>query len=82
MRDERPMTDTSHAVDAVYPMVRRRRPRRLLDADGDEVFAFVDVFPSRTGVSPRWRRTPRRTTIDNESTTNYKEPTTTATRHL
>jgi len=80
MRDERPMTDTSHAVDAVYPDGPGVAVHgRLLDADGDEVFAFVDVFPSRTGVSPRWRRTPRRTTIDNESTTNYKEPTTTAT---
>jgi ketosteroid isomerase-like protein len=45
MRDERPMTDTTHAVDAVYPKGPGVAVRgRLLDADGDEVFAFVDVF--------------------------------------
>jgi ketosteroid isomerase-like protein len=45
MRDERPMTDTTHAVDAVYPVGPGVAVRgRLLDADGDEVFAFVDVF--------------------------------------
>lgn len=59
MRDERPMTDTTHAVDGVYPngpdgpadsdgsgvAVRGR----LLDADGDELFAFVDVFSIEDG---------------------------------
>lgn len=45
MRDERPMTDTTHAVDAVYPEGPGVAVRgRLLDAEGDEVFAFVDVF--------------------------------------
>jgi len=45
MRDERPMTDTTHAVDAVYPKGPGVAVRgRLLDEDGDEVFAFVDVF--------------------------------------
>ena len=45
MRDERPMTDTTHAVDAVYPKGPGVAVRgRLLDGDGDEVFAFVDVF--------------------------------------
>jgi len=45
MRDERPITDTSHAVDAVYPKGPGVAVRgRLLDADGDELFAFVDVF--------------------------------------
>jgi ketosteroid isomerase-like protein len=50
MRDERPMTDTSHAVDAVYPAGPGVAVRgRLLDADGDEVFAFVDVFSVADG---------------------------------
>ncbi|WP_050032439.1 nuclear transport factor 2 family protein [Halorubrum halophilum] len=50
MRDERPMTDTSHAVDAVYPEGPGVAVRgRLLDADGDELFAFVDVFSVEGG---------------------------------
>ncbi|OYR50546.1 DUF4440 domain-containing protein [Halorubrum sp. Ea8] len=50
MRDERPMTDTTHAVDAVYPSGPGVAVRgRLLDADGDEVFAFVDVFDVADG---------------------------------
>jgi ketosteroid isomerase-like protein len=48
MRDERPLTDTSHPVDAVYRTdgadgelaVRGR----LLDADGNRITGFVDVF--------------------------------------
>jgi len=50
MRDERPMTDTTHAVDAVYPTGPGVAVRgRLLDADGDELFAFVDVFEVADG---------------------------------
>lgn len=50
MRDERPMTDTTHVVDAVYPAGPGVAVRgRLLDADGDEVFAFVDVFDVADG---------------------------------
>ena len=45
MRDERPNTDTTHAVDRVYPAGPGVAVRgRLLDADGDVLFAFVDVF--------------------------------------
>ena len=45
MRDERPMTDTTHVVDGVYPSGPGVAVRgRLLDADGEELFAFVDVF--------------------------------------
>jgi ketosteroid isomerase-like protein len=46
MRQERPMSDTSHPVDAVFEndagdvAVRGR----LLDADGNRLVAFVDVF--------------------------------------
>jgi ketosteroid isomerase-like protein len=47
MRDERPMTTTSHPLDAVYESdgpgevaVRGR----LLDADGERIVSFVDVF--------------------------------------
>ncbi|GAB7009013.1 nuclear transport factor 2 family protein [Halorubrum trueperi] len=50
MRDERPMTDTTHAVDAVYPEGPGVAVRgRLLDADGEELFAFVDVFDVADG---------------------------------
>ncbi|WP_128905427.1 nuclear transport factor 2 family protein [Halorubrum amylolyticum] len=50
MRDGRPMTDTAHAVDAVYPEGPGVAVRgRLLDADGDELFAFVDVFSVEDG---------------------------------
>ena len=63
LRDERPLTDTEHVVDATYESdpggdddgsepagsagvaVRGR----LLDADGDELFAFVDVFDVADG---------------------------------
>ncbi|SMO63969.1 nuclear transport factor 2 family protein [Halorubrum cibi] len=62
MRDERPMTDTEHVVDAVYESdpdgddpPNPAGPTgvavqgRLLDADGDELFAFVDVFDVEDG---------------------------------
>ncbi|MFW6000063.1 MAG: nuclear transport factor 2 family protein [Halorubrum sp.] len=45
MRDERPNTDTTHAVERVYPAGPGVAVRgRLLAADGEELFAFVDVF--------------------------------------
>ncbi|MEF8812391.1 MAG: nuclear transport factor 2 family protein [Halovenus sp.] len=45
MREDRPMTDTSHAVDAVYTDGDEVAVRgRLLSADGDELIGFVDVF--------------------------------------
>ena len=50
MRDERPMTDTTHVVDAVYPHGPGAAARgRLLDADDAELFAFVDVFDVADG---------------------------------
>ena len=50
MRDERPNTDTTHAVERVYPAGPGVAVRgRLLDADGDELFAFVDVFDVADG---------------------------------
>ncbi|ELZ46216.1 hypothetical protein C464_11463 [Halorubrum coriense DSM 10284] len=50
MRDERPNTDTTHAVDRVYPSGPGVAVRgRLLDADGAELFAFVDVFDVENG---------------------------------
>ncbi len=45
MRDERPMTDTTHAVDAVYPEgIGVAVQGRLRGPDGEDLFAFVDVF--------------------------------------
>ncbi|MFB6126080.1 MAG: nuclear transport factor 2 family protein [Halolamina sp.] len=47
MRERRPLSDTTHVVDAV--LVARDAPEaaahgRLCAADGEELFAFVDVF--------------------------------------
>jgi ketosteroid isomerase-like protein len=46
MREERPNRETSHPIDAIYrasgdDLAARGR---LLDADGEEIAAFVDVF--------------------------------------
>lgn len=50
MRDDRPNTDTTHAVERVYPVGPGVAVRgRLLDDDGEEVFAFVDVFDVSEG---------------------------------
>jgi ketosteroid isomerase-like protein len=47
MRDERPMTDTSHPLDAVYTQQEGSEVAvrgRLLGPDGDPLARFVDVF--------------------------------------
>lgn len=45
MRDERPETDTTHAVEAVYAGGDEVAVRgRLLRGDGSVWFGFVDVF--------------------------------------
>jgi ketosteroid isomerase-like protein len=49
MRDDRPNKDTSHEVEAVYRRTGDDRGDyavrgRLLDADGNPMFAFVDAF--------------------------------------
>lgn len=56
VREERPQTDTTHAVDAVYPCDSSASREdgddpdavavrgRLLDADGGLLVRFVDVF--------------------------------------
>jgi len=67
MREERPQTDTTHPVDAVFEADgsevsdARRAPSgqrpdgavavrgRLLDADGDRIVRFVDVFEFTAG---------------------------------
>ena len=64
MREDRPMTDTEHVVDAVYttdPGGDTSRGDssseetgiavrgRLLDATGDELFTFLDVFTVADG---------------------------------
>jgi len=48
-RDERPMTETTHVVEAVYDVGPADSGNvavqgRLLDVDGATLFAFVDVF--------------------------------------
>ena len=51
MREDRPMTDTDHVVDAVYPNgVGVAARGRLLDADGEELFGYVDVFAFEDGA--------------------------------
>ncbi len=50
MRDERPQTDTAHAIDAVYAGDGEVAARgRLLRADGSVWFGFVDVFSLEDG---------------------------------
>jgi len=49
MREERPLKDTSHPVDAVYERTGDEPPEvavrgRLLKADGSRLASFVDVF--------------------------------------
>ena len=50
MREERPMTDTTHELDDVFGAEDRAAARgRLLDGDGDPVFAFADHFRIEDG---------------------------------
>lgn len=50
MREERPMTDTTHEVLSVLESGGDVAVRgRLLDGDGEEVFGFVDVHEFATG---------------------------------
>ena len=45
MRSERPVTDTSHDITTVCASRGGRAASgHLLDADGNELFAFIDVF--------------------------------------
>jgi ketosteroid isomerase-like protein len=47
MREERPLTDTSHPVDCVYRTQEESEVAvrgRLLDPDGEVIVRFVDVF--------------------------------------
>lgn len=50
MREERPQTDTSHPIDAVYESEDRVAVQgTLLTAAGDEITGFVDVFHDAGG---------------------------------
>lgn len=46
MREERPMTDTTHAVDALYEddETQEVAARGRLRRDNEDLFGFVDVF--------------------------------------
>lgn len=56
MRDDRPRTDTEHAIDEVYEGADGVAVRgRLLDADRDELLAFVDAFEIADGELVRLR---------------------------
>ena len=53
MRDERPRTETSHALDGVYADEKGGEIAvrgRLLDADGERLFGFVDVHALDDGA--------------------------------
>ena len=50
MREDRPMTDTTHAVDAVYRDGEEVAVRGRLRRDGDDLFGFVDVFSFDDGA--------------------------------
>lgn len=50
MREERPQTDTSHPLDAVYVDGDRLAIEgRLLASDGSQIAGFVDVFAFADG---------------------------------
>ena len=50
MREGRPQTDTTHPVDSVYHGDDEVAVRgRLLDADGERIAGFVDVFAFSDG---------------------------------
>ncbi|PSP84481.1 ketosteroid isomerase [Halobacteriales archaeon QS_6_64_34] len=50
MREERPQTDTTHPIDAVFEADGTVAVRgRLLDADGDHIVGFVDIFAFTDG---------------------------------
>jgi ketosteroid isomerase-like protein len=54
MREERPMTDTSHPVDDVFTSGDAVAVRgRLLDGQGDRIVGFVDVFAVEDGAVTR-----------------------------
>ena len=45
MRSERPQTDTTHRVDTLLESAASLAASgRLFDAEGNELFAFIDVF--------------------------------------
>jgi ketosteroid isomerase-like protein len=56
MRDERPRTETSHRIDAVYADEDEFAVRgRLLDSDEERLFGFVDVHTVEDGSIARIR---------------------------
>ncbi|HET7323109.1 MAG TPA: nuclear transport factor 2 family protein [Halococcus sp.] len=56
MRDERPLTETSHKLDAVYRNEHELAVRgRLLDAADERLFGFVDVHTIEEGRIVRVR---------------------------
>jgi ketosteroid isomerase-like protein len=56
MREERPVTDTTHDVEAVYDGPEGVAVRgRLLNPDGSEWFEFVDAFDVADGRLARLR---------------------------
>ena len=64
MRDDRPQTDTTHELDAIYVAGNEVDPTResevavrgrLLDADDNRLFGFVDVHTVEDGSVARIR---------------------------
>ena len=55
MREERPMTDTTHAIDALYGDDREVAVRGRLLRGGESLFGFVDVFSFEAGEVTRLR---------------------------
>lgn len=49
MREERPRTDTAHAIDRVTENGDGVAVVGRLRADGEDLFGFVDVFETRDG---------------------------------
>ncbi len=44
MRDERPVTDTTHVVESIYTDNNEVAVRGRLVQDGELLFEFVDIF--------------------------------------
>lgn len=49
MREERPLTDTTHAVDAIYRNTGRVAARGRLCHDAETLFTFLDVHTIENG---------------------------------
>ena len=55
MREERPLTDTTHEIDGCYRNGDRIAVRGRLRRDGEDLFSFVDVHTVENELIVRLR---------------------------